>query len=191
MTRPSDRIIFRKAVATDIKTIENIYNEVHQAEEKGIISVGWERGVYPVRATAEEALKRDDLFVLEYNGIVSGAGMINKIQVDVYLEAPWEYDAEDEDICVLHTLVISPRVFGKGLGTRFVRFYEEYAKKHGCSELRLDTNERNKAARSMYAKLGYKEISTVPTTFNGIPGVDLVLLEKTISFPSTGCKKKN
>ena len=31
--------------------------------------------------------------------------MINKIQVDVYLEAPWEYDAEDEDICVLHTLV--------------------------------------------------------------------------------------
>ena len=55
MTSPSDRIIFRKAVATDIRTIENIYNEVHQAEEKGIISVGWERGVYPVRATAEEA----------------------------------------------------------------------------------------------------------------------------------------
>ena len=75
--------------------------------------------------------------------------MINKIQVDVYLEAPWEYDAEDEDICVLHTLVISPRVFGKGLGTRFVRFYEEYAKKHGCSELRLDTNERNKAGQCM------------------------------------------
>ena len=53
MTKPSDRIIFRKAVATDIRTIENIYNEVHQADEKGIISVGWERGVYPVRATAD------------------------------------------------------------------------------------------------------------------------------------------
>ena len=180
MTKPSDRIIFRKAVATDIRTIENIYNEVHQAEEKGIISVGWERGVYPVRATAEEALKRGDLYVLEYNGIVSGAGMINNLQVDVYFNAPWEYDAPDDDICVLHTLVISPRVSGKGLGTEFVRFYEEYAKEHGCSELRLDTNERNKAARSMYAKLGYKEISTVPTTFNGIPGVDLVLLEKAI-----------
>ncbi len=180
MTKPSDRIIFRKAVATDIGTVENIYNELHQAEEDGIISVGWERGVYPVRATAEEALKRGDLYVLEYNGIVSGAGMIKNIQVDVYFNAPWEYDAPDDDICVLHTLVISPRVSGKGLGTEFVRFYEEYAKEHGCSELRLDTNERNKAARSMYAKLGYKEISTVPTTFNGIPGVNLVLLEKTI-----------
>ena len=125
-------------------------------------------------------MKRSDLFVLEYDEIVSGAGMINKIQVDVYLEAPWEYDAKDDKICVLHTLVISPRVSGKGLGTKFVRFYEEYAKEHGCSELRLDTNERNKAARAMYAKLGYKEISIEPTTFNGIPGVNLVLLEKTI-----------
>ena len=174
----SDRIVFRKAVSTDTGAVENIYNELHQAEEDGIISVGWKRGVYPVKATAEEALKRDDLFVLEYNGIVSGAGMINHIQVNVYLNAPWEYYAPDEDICVLHTLVISPRVSGIGLGTRFVRFYEEYAKEHGCSELRLDTNERNKAARSMYAKLGDKEISIVPTTFNGIPGVNLVLLEK-------------
>jgi hypothetical protein len=38
----------------------------------------------------------------------------------------------------------------------------------------------NKAARTMYQKLGYKEIGIVPTTFNGIPGVDLVLLEKNL-----------
>ena len=180
MTTTSENVFIRKACPTDLDAIEAIYNDLHQSEEDGIISVGWERGVYPVRATAEEALKRGDLYVLEYNGIVSGAGMINNLQVDVYFNAPWEYDAPDDDICVLHTLVVSPRVSGKGLGTEFVRFYEEYAKEHGRSELRLDTNERNKAARSMYAKLGYKEISTVPTTFNGIPGVNLVLLEKTI-----------
>ena len=84
--------------------------------------------------------------------IISGAGIINKIQVDVYLEAPWEYDAKDDQICVLHTLVISPKVSGKGLGTRFVRFYEKYAKEHGCSELRLDTNERNKVARAISSR---------------------------------------
>ena len=180
MTTTSENIIIRKASPADVDAVETIYNELHQAEEDHLISVGWKRGIYPIRSTAEEALKRDDLFVLEYNGIVSGAGMINNIQVDVYLEAPWKYDAKDTQICVLHTLVISPRVSGMGLGTKFVRFYEKYAKEHGCSELRLDTNERNKAARTMYAKLGYKEISTVPTTFNGIPGVNLVLLEKTI-----------
>ena len=180
MMTTSENINIRKATPTDLDSVETIYNELHQAEEDHLISVGWKRGIYPVRSTAEEALIRDDLFVLECNGNVLGSGMINKIQVDVYLEAPWEYDAEDDQICVLHTLVISPRASGKGLGTRFVRFYEEYAKEHGCSELRLDTNELNKVARAMYAKLGYKEISIVPTTFNGIPGVNLVLLEKTM-----------
>ncbi len=176
----TDKISIRKACHADLDAVEAIYNELQQAEEDHLISVGWKRDIYPVRSTAEEALKRGDLFVLECNGDISGAGMINKIQVDVYLEAPWEHDANDDQICVLHTLVISPRVSGKGLGTRFVRFYEEYAKEHGCSELRLDTNERNKAARAMYAKLGYKEISIMPTSFNGIPRVNLVLLEKTI-----------
>ena len=52
------------------------------------------------------------------------------------------------------------------------------ARAMGCRELRIDTNARNAAARAMYAGLGYREIAVVPTTFNGIPGVDLVLLEK-------------
>ena len=44
--------------------------------------------------------------------------------------------------------------------------------------LRLDTNEKNTAARAMYAKHGYREIGIVPTQFQGIPDVKLVLLEK-------------
>ena len=39
---------------------------------------------------------------------------------------------------------------------------------------------RNLAARTMYSKFGYQEITIVPTVFNGIPGVNLVLLEKQI-----------
>ena len=62
----------------------------------------------------------------------------------------------------------------------FIRFYEDYALQHGCTELRIDTNERNMAARAMYSKYGYQEIDIVPTTFNGIAGVNLVLLEKQI-----------
>jgi GNAT superfamily N-acetyltransferase len=82
---------------------------------------------------------------------------------------------------VLHTLVISPRAQRKGYGRRFVNFYEEYALDHGWYELRIDTNAKNTRARDMYARLGYREIAVVPTVFNGIPGVDLVLLEKNLA----------
>lgn len=170
----------RKANASDLNGIEKIYDDIHNAEESGEQTIGWIRDVYPVRATAEAALKRDDLFVLEDGGELLGTAIINKIQVDVYKDGKWEYEATDDEVCVLHTLVISPYAKGRGCGRAFVKFYEDYAIQHGCHELRIDTNERNSAARAMYKKLGYKEIGIVPTVFNGIPDVMLVMLEKRV-----------
>jgi ribosomal protein S18 acetylase RimI-like enzyme len=81
---------------------------------------------------------------------------------------------------VLHTLAVDPDARGMGIGPAFVKFWEKLAAEQGCSVLRIDTNARNKRARKMYADLGYIETDIVPTVFNGIPGVDLVLMEKKI-----------
>lgn len=171
-------MIIRKATIDDIDAVEQLYNAIHTAEENGQQTIGWIRGVYPVRATAENALKREDLFVLEDNGELCGAGIINQVQVDSYRQGNWKYNAADEEVCVLHTLVISPDHAGKGYGRAFLTYYETYALEHGCPELRIDTNARNTAARAMYKKHGYSEIGIIPTDFNGIEGIELVLLEK-------------
>ncbi len=170
--------MIRRATAEDLDAVGRIYDAIHEAEARGELTTGWLRGVYPVRATAEAALGRGDLFVLEEGGEILGAAVINRLQVDVYAGAPWRFDAADDEVCVLHTLTVRPDARGRGLGTRFVRFYEDHALKNACRELRIDTNARNTAARRLYAGLGYSEVATVPTVFNGIPGVDLVLLEK-------------
>ena len=173
--------MIRKATFNDLDAVERLYNETHDAEEAGIITTGWKRTVYPVRATAQAALERDDLFVMEADGRIIGSGIINQIQVDVYEGAPWKYPVPDDQVCVLHTMMISPAEFGKGYAREFLQFYEDYALEHGCTELRIDTNARNTAARAMYRKHGYSEIDIVPTTFNGIPGIQLVLLEKDLN----------
>ena len=167
----------RRAPLFDLPGVAKVYEEIHDAEEAGLITTGWIRGVYPVRATAEAALQRGDLFILEKGNQVLGSAIINRIQVDVYESAPWRYD---DEVCVLHTLVISPRSRRKGYGRAFVEFYEDYALDHDLYELRLDTNARNTVARDMYARMGYREIAVVPTVFNGIPDVQLVLLEKNL-----------
>ena len=168
----------RKATAIDLDAVEMIYNDAHDAIETGRITTGWIRGVYPTRDSAEASLKRDDLFVLEDGGEIRGTGIINQIQVGVYEGAPWEFEADKDAVCVFHTLVIRQDAAGRGYGGEFIRFYEDYARKHGWMELRMDTNALNLPARSIYSHMGYKEIAIVPTTFNGIPGVQLVLLEK-------------
>ena len=98
--------------------------------------------------------------------------------VPMYADAPWEFEAPDDKVMVLHTLVISPKHSGKGYGSLFVGFYEDYALRHGCPYLRMDTNAVNVRAQAMYARLGYKAIGVVPCDFNGIPDIRLMLLEK-------------
>ena len=171
-------MMFRKATKQDLPAVAQIYDEIHTEEEKGTTQIGWIRGVYPTRKTAEASLDRGDLFVAEDEGVIVGTAIINRQQVDVYEGADWEYPAKDSEVMVLHTLVISPRVLRRGYGKAFVAFYEGYAREHGCPYLRMDTNARNLRARALYRKLGYKEIGIVPCVFNGIEGVQLVLLEK-------------
>ena len=107
-----------------------------------------------------------------------GAAIINQQQVDVYETAAWRYDAPSKEVMVLHTLVISPKITGNGIGSAFVDFYERYASEHGCQYLRMDTNEKNLVARSLYKKLGYEERGIVDCVFNGLNNVRLVYLEK-------------
>ena len=186
-------VTIRKATAEDIPAITAIYDEIHDREEAGEVTTGWLRGVYPVQKTAEDAVARGDMYVqvvdeadsetvesdsATASGQVVGTAILNQLQVDVYADGEWQYPAEDSEVMVIHTLIISRKTDLKGLGSDFLAYYEAFALEHGCKYLRLDTNARNAAARAFYKRHGYKEIGIVPTVFNGIPGVDLVLIEK-------------
>lgn len=172
--------MIRKADIGDIDRIAEIYREIHDEEEAGRMVIGWERKVYPTRDTAREAVKCGDMFVEEDEGQIVAAARINQEQVDVYADAAWTLEAADEQVMVLHTLVVSPKKNSSGYGKTFVKFYENYARERGCICLRIDTNARNENARAFYRKLGYTEVSIVDCVFNGIPDVHLVCLEKVL-----------
>ena len=173
-------MIIRKAVLQDISSIAEIYNGICDAQAEGKMVVSWIKGVYPTEDTALAALQRDDLFVMEEKDKIVGTAIINQKQMDSYYNADWKFPAEDKEVMVLHTLAISPEFGRKGYGSEFVKYYEEYAREKGCPYLRMDTNAINKTARALYKKLGYEEIGIIPCDFNGIPGFQMVLLEKYI-----------
>lgn len=179
-TRPNDRITFRKATPEDADIIQVLYNQIHREEEAGRMLVGWKRGIYPTRQTALDSIAADEMFVEEDGGLVVAAARINHAQEEAYSHARWSCQPPEEQIMVLHTLVVSPQTPHLGYGKRFVEFYESYAREQGCPYLRLDTNQRNLRARGMYRKLGYRETGVVPCIFNGIQGVGLVCLEKNL-----------
>ena len=171
-------ICFRKATQADVPGIAAIYDAIHTLEEQGLTSTGWVRSIYPTEATARASIQQGDMFVAVEDGRTVAAAKINQEQVPEYTLAAWKHPAPDEEIMVLHTLVVDPAEKGRGIGSQFVAFYENFAQEHGCPYLRMDTNARNAAARRLYKKLGYSEVGIVPCLFNGIEGVQLVCLEK-------------
>ncbi|MBQ9009045.1 MAG: GNAT family N-acetyltransferase [Clostridia bacterium] len=179
-------MIIEKAGAGDIERIGAIYEAIHDEEAAGRSSIGWIRGIYPTADTARAALARGDLYVGRAEGSVVAAAIINRIQPDGYEAGNWAVEATADEVLVLHTLVVDPAKSGQGLGRAFVDFYEQMARENGDRALRMDTNARNARARTLYAYLGYREVGTVPTEFNGIPDVRLVLLEKRVDAPGRG-----
>lgn len=172
--------MFRIAVREDIERIADIYEHIHDVEEAGEAIVGWARQTYPTDQTAADGVSKGDMFVEEKEGLIVAAGRVNQQQMEVYKNCNWLYAAPDDEVMVLHTLVVDPQIKGKGYGSAFVKFYEEYALSKNCHYLRIDTQEKNTAARAFYKRQGFRESGVVFCEFNGISNVRLVCLEKKI-----------
>ena len=65
--------MIRLATHNDIEVVTAIYDHIHKMEAEGLVRIGWNPSVYPVRTTAEEAIQRGDLFVFEQEGIIMGS----------------------------------------------------------------------------------------------------------------------
>lgn len=170
--------IIRLATENDIDAIAAIYDAIIDQDTANGPRTGWQKGIYPTAATVRTALAAGDMYVLEQAGTVLAAARLNHEQVPVYADCPWQFTAEPQQVFVIHTLVVDPAHCGRGIAARFLAFYEQLARDKGCTVLRLDTNAINLPARRLYTGHGYREAAILPCEFNGIPGVQLVCLEK-------------
>lgn len=171
-------MMIRKVEERDIEAVSQIYENIHTEVEEGRIVNGWIRGLYPTIDTVKAGLERGDFFVLEKDGRILAATILNYVQDEAYKDADWIYPAEDEEVLVMHTLVVEPKEAGKGYAGKFLDFYEEYAREKGCKVLRLDTLAMNDRAKTVYLGRGYRFAGLVKSNFYTIGIVPMICFEK-------------
>lgn len=93
-------MLVRKAVPADIPAVTAIYEALLDREERGELSTGWTRGVYPTEQTALDALAAGTLYVLEDGGRVAAAAKLDQNQMAQYSQCTWRHDAPPEQVLV-------------------------------------------------------------------------------------------
>ena len=172
-------MMIRPARDADLDPIARIYDEILDLEDARPVSyTNWQRGRYPTRDTARQALEEGTLWVLEEEGAVCGCVNLNGEQLPEYANIPWQYAAQDNEVGVIHTLVIHPAWSGKGKARELVAFCEEHCRQQGKRVIRLDTYVNNQPANSMYPRLGYRFAGTSHFLFQGFLPEDLNCYEE-------------
>lgn len=90
----------RKAKAADIDAIEKIYDDIHTAEEKGEQTTGWIRGSLSCQCDRRGRTSARRPLCNEDGRTAARLSDDNDIQVDVYKDGKWEYEAADDEVCV-------------------------------------------------------------------------------------------
>ena len=100
--------MIRKAEWKDLDAVEQSYVELLLHEKEHGAYTVWELGVYPTRATAEQALDSGALYVLEQDGALYGSIIIDQVQPGEYGQIEWPSRAEPEEVLVVHLLCVRP-----------------------------------------------------------------------------------
>ena len=151
--------MIRKAILKDVNSIEDTYNEHFQYELNHTAFTVFKKGVYPTKDDAERAIYAGALFVYEENGTIVGSIIIDKVQPIEYATIPWKEKLSEDEVMVIHLLMVRPSMSGKGIASSLIKFATELAQKNSCRALRLDTGSQNIPALSLYQKNGFEIIA--------------------------------
>lgn len=173
--------MIRKAALNDVKEIEDTYNEHFQYEiEHGAVTV-FKKGIYPTAKDAEKAIRCGTLYVYEEHNRILGSIIVDDVQPAEYTKIAWSQLFHDNEVKVIHLLLVRPSMAGKGIASALVRHAIHLAHGDSCKAIRLDTGSQNIPAVSLYQKLGFQIVAMSSMKVGGsVEHKEHLFLEKTI-----------
>lgn len=161
-------IQIKKGTSHDIDDIEELYNVLNDALEKGVNYPGWKKGVYPIRDDAEQGIENGTLYVAVLKDNIVGTIILNHEPEEAYKEIKWGFEFDYSDVFVVHTFLVHPEYKQRGVGKQLMDFAEQYAKDTNIKSIRLDVYEGNLPAIQLYRKCGFQYKGNVDLGLEGI-----------------------
>lgn len=145
----------------DINDMELLYNDLHDALEKGINYPGWIKDIYPTREDAVAGIDNHSLFVARSDNGIIGSMILNHTPEKGYSGVKWQCEEDYNFILVVHTFVVHPAYSKLGIGMQLMNFAEDFGRRNNMKAIRLDVYEKNEPAIRLYERCNYQYIQKV------------------------------
>lgn len=154
-------LTIRRGTFQDLDALENLYDVLNDALEKGINHPGWKKGIYPVRDTALQGILAQTLYVACKDDAILGTLILSHDPEPAYEGGLWDNTRSYEKIFVIHTFAVHPKALQQGIGRALLRFAVEEGKRRQMMSLRLDVWEKNFPAMALYESEGFQPCGLV------------------------------
>ena len=152
--------MIRKAILKDVNSIEDTYNEHFQYELNHTAFTVFKKGVYPTKDDAERAIYAGALFVYEENGTIVGSIIIDKVQPIEYATIPWKEKLSEDEVMVIHLLMVRPSMSGKGIASSLIKFATELAQKNKLQGTTFGYRKSKYSCAIFVSKNGFEIIAS-------------------------------
>jgi ribosomal protein S18 acetylase RimI-like enzyme len=84
------------------------------------------------------------------------------------------------DLAVVWDLRIAPAYRRSGIGSMLWRACEAWAREHGCTQIRVETQDINPDACAFYAAMGCSVVVIRPNAYPEAPGETQIIWERSL-----------
>ena len=152
-TNTTDKILFRKAIDSDIERIWEIILQA-KAQMKRLNTHQWDDN-YPAVETIQNDIKAEVGYVLCKENRVMAYGVVSFKAEPAYdtIEGEW---TNELPYLIVHRLAVADEVKGQGMARLFMQEAEEVSREKGIYNFRVDTKFDNEYMLRLIDKLGFR-----------------------------------
>lgn len=154
-------LLFEHGTSEHADELERLYNDLNDYLSRTVNYPGWIKGIYPIRQTALDGIKENQLYTLKHDNKIIATAIIRNTPEEAYYGVEWLTEDDYNQIAVVYTFAVHPDYLKQGIGREMLLRIIETCRLSGLKSIRLDVYENNAPAIKLYEKCGFQYIDTV------------------------------
>ena len=177
-------LTLKKAILANLDEIRTLYFKLMDSSKEYAHILQWKKEVYPSDKDWIAYINQEEMYLLYLDKNLVGAVAITKSQPEEYQKIRWKIVAKDNEVSVVHLLVIDPDYQGKGIATALLDEIIKMVANMNKKAVRLDAIATNKPAQKLYENYGFVNCGTEQEYYESTGVTDFVFYEYVISRKS-------